>query len=1074
MNKTRFIHFPLLLAVLALAVGLVWYTQPTEAESIPSDKLLSSNLIYLPIIANIEPFTPPGDITLPGGTYTFATLDIPDGVTVTVTGDVHITVTGDTNIAGTLAGDCAEVQLHGQQDVTVTGTIDNLCNDEDAVGADLIIYSHGGNMKIGTFEEVATLRTSGNIDVGNAPDLESWEIDVLPEQAAADPLAPVCSAQTDLLGETVMSDFPVEVFFWGEGIDPNRGPVSYAWDFGDGHTATEQDASHTYTSWGVYQVTLTVTDESGATCEATLQIVLEDDDTNSPEVPAVQIVPLDMVVPVGETAVFASEDFHFDDDELTYTWDYGDGTMDNEPDGEHLYTTPGRYEVSLTVVDLDGDAAEATAAVYVYEPETSLVQRTPQSSGPLGGGDCTNTAPDNVFDAAVDWGVANRHGSQLSLRWADNDFYIGGGANIKGQDGGPGRDRSGSGSVRGGNGGHGGSVQIWIRGNLTVCSGASIESGSGGRGGNAFSYTPAPGSAVARGGRGGQAAPRLTIGATRLVVFEPTVYTNPGNGGPGGIAEAVGGDGDNACPTGHPGATANARGGPGGEASKRVVITRNMIGAENILGDGGLGGDGGGGIATGGSGGNALCQTIGHGGDGRQAVARGGPGGHATLSGQWRSITLTADAFTAGTGGTGDALGGDGGYADVTPPGGTLATGGDAGFARSIGGRGGRGHHNGDAGDSFADGGQGGLAWAIGEDGAACEDGLEATAVGGDGGDASARKGRIGGPGANEGITEAVGGTGGKGEATGGNGGDCDVCPGGDGGAGGEATATGGKGGDALGNGDRTGGDGGMGDALGGQGGDGADCCGPPHLAGGDGGEGGAATSVAGAGGSPNGAVGDNATRGGNGGDGGEGEGPGSGGAGGPGTGIPVDIPDGLPGANGEECPVEPPPDDPRQGTPNHDQIPDGVILPGSQYELDVIDPEDPDFMGIVPTLFMDEDDLLPYDIPFAHYEKMPDHIFVGSGGIQYDLNLLPDNFSVLRVEFTVIADCPPGCVMLMGFYQGELIATVENEGLPGPEMLELPDLADTGSTAPHYDTVIIIAFGPMAFDLLGLALWDG
>ncbi len=47
--------------------------------------------------------------------------------------------------------------------------------------------------------------------------------------------------------------------------DPDGSITSYAWNFGDGATAAGPSVSHTYASAGTYLVTLTVTDNSGAT-----------------------------------------------------------------------------------------------------------------------------------------------------------------------------------------------------------------------------------------------------------------------------------------------------------------------------------------------------------------------------------------------------------------------------------------------------------------------------------------------------------------------------------------------------------------------------------------------------------------------------------------------------------------------------------------------------------------------------------------------------------------------------------------------------------------------------------------
>jgi PKD repeat protein len=70
------------------------------------------------------------------------------------------------------------------------------------------------------------------------------------------------------------------VNFTAAATDPDGDAVSYAWDFGDGGTATGATATHTYTTGGTFSAKVTVTDGKGGSATRTISITALPPDTS--------------------------------------------------------------------------------------------------------------------------------------------------------------------------------------------------------------------------------------------------------------------------------------------------------------------------------------------------------------------------------------------------------------------------------------------------------------------------------------------------------------------------------------------------------------------------------------------------------------------------------------------------------------------------------------------------------------------------------------------------------------------------------------------------------------------------
>lgn len=137
--------------------------------------------------------------------------------------------------------------------------------------------------------------------------------------------------------------------------------VNYFWDFGDQTNATgTATANHSYPDNGNYTVTLTVTDNDGATSSTNATKIVQ----NRP--PTASFTRSAGTVYTGETVTFNASSSHDPDGSIIlFSWDFGDGYTGNGSIVDHAYADNGTYTMILVETDNDGATASSNSTVLV-------------------------------------------------------------------------------------------------------------------------------------------------------------------------------------------------------------------------------------------------------------------------------------------------------------------------------------------------------------------------------------------------------------------------------------------------------------------------------------------------------------------------------------------------------------------------------------------------------------------------------------------------------------------------------------------------------------------------------------
>ena len=156
----------------------------------------------------------------------------------------------------------------------------------------------------------------------------------------------------------------VPIAFSAVGADADGDTLTYAWDFGDGETSTEQNPSHFYLTSGAKTITVVVSDGKGGTGSATMNATIQSN--RNPSIQSATVAsPSAGLAPLAVQFTGAATDF--DGHTVSYSWDLdGDGVFETtEQNPTRTYTATGTYSPVLRVTDPFGGVSTRTLPITV-------------------------------------------------------------------------------------------------------------------------------------------------------------------------------------------------------------------------------------------------------------------------------------------------------------------------------------------------------------------------------------------------------------------------------------------------------------------------------------------------------------------------------------------------------------------------------------------------------------------------------------------------------------------------------------------------------------------------------------
>lgn len=151
----------------------------------------------------------------------------------------------------------------------------------------------------------------------------------------------------DFSGVPTSGYVPLTVYFTDASVGYNVTLDTWAWSFGDtSQNSTQQNPAHTYTTSGLYNVILTVTNTSFSKTNTTQKTAYINVTVN-PDAPNADFTVTELCGSTSDTFYFI--DYSTGGGLYAWNWSFGDGSYSELRNPTHQYASNGTYSVNLSV-----------------------------------------------------------------------------------------------------------------------------------------------------------------------------------------------------------------------------------------------------------------------------------------------------------------------------------------------------------------------------------------------------------------------------------------------------------------------------------------------------------------------------------------------------------------------------------------------------------------------------------------------------------------------------------------------------------------------------------------------------